>query len=175
VTADPARGTETSPATLRHACAETLLRVSPRFCRLMARRFHAAQAGDGLTPAQLLLLERLSEGPATAGTLAREALIHPSSVTQLTDALVTQGLVTRDRGREDRRAVVVALTPAGRAARDRVRAAAIERFAAQLSQLADDELHRLFSALVCIEALLERAEPSGAPRARPSPADDSRA
>lgn len=169
--ADPARG-GAPRVTLRHACAETLLRVSPRFCRLAARQFHAAQPVDGLTTAQLLLLERLSEGPVTAGELARASVMHPSTVTQLTNALVAQGLVTRDRGREDRRAVIVALTPTGRAARDRVRAAAIEQFAARLSLLADDELHRLFSALVCIEALLERAEPSGALRTRPTPADD---
>ncbi|HST38146.1 MAG TPA: MarR family transcriptional regulator [Conexibacter sp.] len=59
----------------------------------------------------LLLLDADEE--ATAGQLAKAADLTPASVTALLDQLEQQGMVQRRRSDEDRRVVVVSLTPRG--------------------------------------------------------------
>lgn len=167
-------GATTRTATIRRVCAETLLRVSPRFCRLTARRFHAARPPNGLTPAQLVVLERLSDGPATPGQLARELVMQPSTITQLTDALVAQGFITRDRSGGDRREIILTITARGRASREHVWETAVTHFGDQLAHLDDDEVHRLFAALIALEMLLQRAESPGTSPPRSSRRADER-
>lgn len=148
---------------LRAICAESLLRISPRLCRLLTRRIlpdHRSE--DTLTATQLLFLERLHRGAATASSLARDTLVHPATATQITDVLVARGLVTRGRRPEDRRLVMVSLTAHGQEVRDRAHAFAISQFTEDFSQLSHDEVKLLFAALLSLETLLERVEPSGA-------------
>ncbi|ADB51717.1 MarR family winged helix-turn-helix transcriptional regulator [Conexibacter woesei] len=61
----------------------------------------------------LVLLDDAEE--ATAGQLARAADLTPASVTSLLDQLEHEGMVQRRRSEQDRRLVVVSLTPQGRA------------------------------------------------------------
>ncbi|MDO8188892.1 MarR family transcriptional regulator [Conexibacter sp. JD483] len=71
--------------------------------------------GDGLSYAQvraLLMLDEQQE--ATAGQLAKAADLTPASVTAMLDALEQREMIERRRSEEDRRVVVVSLTPAGR-------------------------------------------------------------
>jgi MarR family transcriptional regulator, organic hydroperoxide resistance regulator len=70
--------------------------------------------GDGLSLPQYHLLEAL-EGSAerTVGELADAAGIAPPTATRMLDGLVRDGYVARRHSDTDRRAVLVALTPAG--------------------------------------------------------------
>jgi DNA-binding MarR family transcriptional regulator len=68
----------------------------------------------GLSLARAKVLMRLSEhGPMNQATLAGLLGFAPRSVTDIVDALERDGMVARTDDKHDRRARIVALTPAG--------------------------------------------------------------
>ncbi|HYL07082.1 MAG TPA: MarR family transcriptional regulator [Candidatus Udaeobacter sp.] len=67
----------------------------------------------GLTFGQRRLLRRLREGPRSAGALASELGVAAPSLTRQLQKLEDKGLIVRTMDPEDRRRVVVTLTPAG--------------------------------------------------------------
>ena len=68
----------------------------------------------GLSLARAKVLMRLSErGPMNQATLAGLLGFAPRSVTDIVDALERDGMVTRTEDKTDRRARIVALSPAG--------------------------------------------------------------
>lgn len=71
-------------------------------------------APGGLTHAHIRSLHALSDGPLTAGQLARSAELNPASVTAMLDHLEEAGIVERTRSTTDRRVCNVALTASGR-------------------------------------------------------------
>ena len=81
--------------------------------RLRGRETH--RPGE-LSHAQYSLLAELAErGEMAAGELAVAAALAPATVTQMLDHLAAAGLVVRTRSERDRRVVVTALAPDGRA------------------------------------------------------------
>ena len=62
----------------------------------------------------LMLLNRCSDEPSTPAELAEEAGVTRGTMTGLVDTLEKDGLVTRKGDEQDRRAVLVQLTAAGR-------------------------------------------------------------
>jgi DNA-binding MarR family transcriptional regulator len=74
-----------------------------------------AIAALGLTPSRTHLLWELGRrGPVTQRVLADALKVTPRAVTGLVDALVADGLVTREPHPGDRRAALVTLTPDGK-------------------------------------------------------------
>jgi DNA-binding MarR family transcriptional regulator len=97
--------------------------------RLFLREGDAKARATGLEPQQYLLLLALrglpSGADATIRTLAERMLLKHHSVVELVDRLAAHGYVRRVRSREDRRKVLVSLSPRGvklveRVARDRI-------------------------------------------------------
>jgi len=125
--------------------------------RYLIRKFvgegDAVARAAGLEPQQYLLLLALRGLPeateATIRTLAdRLALKHHSAV-ELIDRLEAHGYVRRNRSREDRRRVLVALLPRG------------EKLLEQVARDRIGELRSSGAALVnAISALLEIGRPS---------------
>jgi len=77
---------------------------------------------EGVSTAEGHLLSYLrSYGPCAIGTLLRVFGHKPSTATSMLERLASRGLVTRDGSAEDRRVVLVGLTPKGAAAADRLR------------------------------------------------------
>jgi len=74
-----------------------------------------AAAGHELTFSQYITLKTLGSGRAGVTELARAAQLHPGAMPRLLDRLEAQGLVDRVVDPQDRRAVHVDLTAAGRA------------------------------------------------------------
>lgn len=69
----------------------------------------------GLTPSRTHLLWELGRrGPVPQRVLAEALKVTPRAVTGLVDALVADGLVTRESHPGDRRATLVTLTPRGK-------------------------------------------------------------
>jgi len=84
--------------------------------RELTRRYDAALRPAGLRTTQLSLLSRLEdEGPMTVSRLAARLGLERTSVTRELAVLTGRDLVTVTAG-SDRRARIVALTPAGTAA-----------------------------------------------------------
>lgn len=67
-----------------------------------------------LTLPQAQMLRILRRGPLPTGQLAAELKVTASSVTQLTDRLIRKGLIERQAVENDRRSVLVALSPKGK-------------------------------------------------------------
>jgi MarR family transcriptional regulator, organic hydroperoxide resistance regulator len=116
-----------------------------------ARGARPTAAGDALTLSQYALLQGLAERPdARVHELARDAGVTAPTATRILDALERRGIVSRTRAQDDRRAVTVTLTAAGRELLDRqnewMRARQLGFFAAMPDherELAPDLLLRL--------------------------------
>lgn len=96
---------------------EVLSRVS-RLARHLDRARRTAFAQHGLEPWEFDVLAALRRsGPPyelSPGTLLAQTLVTSGTMTARVDKLASRGLVTRRRDDQDRRAVHVALTDAGR-------------------------------------------------------------
>lgn len=85
---------------------------------LLARRLRAERPEKAeLSLSGLGLLATLHrKGPMPAARLAEEEGLEPQSLSRLIAALDKAGLIQRERDEQDRRALVIALTEAGRQA-----------------------------------------------------------
>lgn len=102
----------------------------------------------GVHGAQLFAMQKLAEGPAASlGELARRTFTDPSSVSVVVTRLVERGLVTRTVDSDDRRRVLIALTPQGRAIVRRAPRAAQARLVAVAQALPERQLASLSSGL----------------------------
>jgi MarR family transcriptional regulator, 2-MHQ and catechol-resistance regulon repressor len=67
-----------------------------------------------LTPAELRILRMLREGGSLPmNRFSAETLLSQPTITSIVDKLEERGLVDRVRSREDRREVLIAITPKG--------------------------------------------------------------
>src|SRR5438067_10848196 len=88
----------------------------PKRLRTAIAAMHDAPHTAGMTLAQFKILGRLAERDHRAGELAEALEIGAATLTVTADTLERRGLIERARGLpDDRRAVVLRLTPAGRA------------------------------------------------------------
>ena len=104
----------------------------------------------------LLQLAEAGRGGLRMSALAEAVLLSRSGLTRLVDRMVDEGLLKRRAQPSDRRATIVALTPAGRR---RLRAAAPvhlrgieEHFASRLSPRQADEVRRALRRVVGSES-----------------------
>jgi DNA-binding MarR family transcriptional regulator len=81
--------------------------------RLRGREQRTAGAGT-LTNSQLWALSVLRDGEKTAGEIAEATLNNPATTTAMLDQLEERGVLERQRSTEDRRVILVSLTPKGR-------------------------------------------------------------
>ena len=126
-------------ASLLHESARTLTRLLDR-----------ELASQKVTAQQAALLMNLANGETSPKQLATKLGIDTAGTTRLIDRLETKGMLRRHRGSEDRRAVILELTDAGRRAIPAL-VPAFGRGAANLfTGLADADIRRLGD-------LLERA------------------
>ncbi|EYD70915.1 MarR family winged helix-turn-helix transcriptional regulator [Limimaricola hongkongensis] len=120
------------------ARGEMLLTLMLLYCALHERL--ACPLAD-LSNQERILLLKLG-APCRMGHLAREMQALPSSVTALADGLEARGMVARRRDPEDRRAWLLELAPAGRAAR-REMIEQLDRVSREVTGLDETELDTL--------------------------------
>lgn len=110
-------------------------------------------AASSLTAQQHLLLQMLNlKGPLRISDLAEILDVQPSAVTMIVDRLADRGLVRRERDVEDRRAVLVRMTGAGKAEFCCTSAAVREYVTALLAKLDTAEIAaftRIMEKLTC--------------------------
>lgn len=86
-------------------------------------------------------------GPCRMGALAKELVVSVSSLTAIVGRLVTRGLVERRNAPEDRRVVLVDLTPEGRERHEERRQARREMARAMLAALTPPEQRRFLNLM----------------------------
>ncbi|MGY3264615.1 MarR family winged helix-turn-helix transcriptional regulator [Lysobacter sp. HA35] len=107
-----------------------------------------AAAGHDLTFSQYITLKTLGSGRAGVSELARAAQLHPGAMTRLLDKLEAQGLVARVVDPQDRRALHVDLTDAGRSLWTEISDCGRRVHARAMQGLDDAEQARLMDLLV---------------------------
>ncbi|MFT4043110.1 MAG: MarR family transcriptional regulator [Gordonia sp. (in: high G+C Gram-positive bacteria)] len=107
-----------------------------------------AGGGAALDRTSFLILCYLdSQGPVSLGDIARVLDVHPSSITKQTATLVDAGFIVREKDPYQHRAVIAALTDAGRAKLSEVRRARSDAFADVFAEWDEADL-RAFAELL---------------------------
>jgi DNA-binding MarR family transcriptional regulator len=134
----------------------------------LLRRISMDDAADGVTAARASALSVLVYGGAsTLGDLARRERVATPTMSRLIDAMVREGLVTRETVPDNRRTLRLEASARGRELTERGRARRISRLADDLAVLSDRDLRALERAV----AILGRLSPPPAPApAAPAPA-----
>jgi DNA-binding MarR family transcriptional regulator len=116
------------------------------------RRLTLHRQGLSLTAAATLTTLRRC-GPSRLTDLAVTEGVSQPAMTALVGRLADQGLVQRRTDPGDRRAVLIALTPAGADLLDRRREDRADRLAGPLEALADDDVRSITDALPALARL----------------------
>ena len=138
------------------AAASLLIEMLPKLLRTAIAAMHDAPHTSGMTLAQFKMLGRLSGREHRAGELAKLLEVGGATLTATADTLERRGLIERVRGLpDDRRAVVLRLTPAGRALYRALKARAVGSFAELLAESTDEARMALVTGLQALEHGLE--------------------
>jgi len=138
---------------------------------LEQRRFGQDLSDFGLTVPQFFVLRSISSRrcECTMSALADDAFRRSATMTGIVDRLVKMGLVTRRRDVDDRRRVLVELTPSGREVLGKVRRSREKRLRETLARLSTEDARELLRLLrVYLEAFrlqYESAQDMPAPAA----------
>jgi DNA-binding MarR family transcriptional regulator len=117
----------------------------------------AAELPHELTLPQLRALVVLDDdATVTVKALAARLGIQPSTTTRLVDRLVAKGLIERTPGVEDRREVLLSLSPAGRSVVDAAMSYRRSAVRDVLAALTPDELAAVHEAFAVFAAAGER-------------------
>lgn len=117
-------------------------------------------AAEGLNGAQWSTLMMLLEKRSTPAELARDIAYDQGGMTRLLDHLEKRGLVTRTRGREDRRMVHVDLTDEGRAVARRSRRRTVSQWNEWLAAWSKADVSRLLALLEKLDRTVAASPPA---------------
>jgi DNA-binding MarR family transcriptional regulator len=150
---------ERAPTEIRpEAAAALLIQLMPRLLRTAVAAMHGAPHTAGMTLAQFRILGRLSERAHRAGELADALEVGGATLTVTADTLERRGLIERVRGLpDDRRAVMLRLTPAGQALYRALRARAVAGIAELLTESEPAEREALVVGLEALRHGLDAA------------------
>jgi DNA-binding MarR family transcriptional regulator len=102
------------PDLIEPADAADVVRTLRRLFRALHEYSKAVFAKSGLSGPQVWALSLLAARPRlSAGELAEDMFVHPSTLTGIVDRLVRKGLVSRAVDKEDKRGVRLAVTRSG--------------------------------------------------------------
>jgi len=138
--------------------------VIPRLARVL----NDTSTGEDLTPTQysVLALVRI-RGPLGLAELTELEGLNPTMLSRIVKVLDERGLIRRMPDPEDLRAARVAVTPAGEAVHDRVRAQRTRVLSDCLHGLPAQTTAALLAAVPDLEELAEALKPmAGKPAAR---------
>ncbi len=147
--------------------AEGLHRALSKLFSILRRGDPSGAAAGELTLAQLsILVTLLDQGPIRMTDLAAHERVRTPTTTVAIRRLEKLGLVKRSRDPSDLRAVLVDITPRGRAVHGESLANRRASLAAMLSQLPASDLGTLMQALAPLERLAS-GEPTSGPAGEP--------
>ena len=119
-----------------------------------------AGALEQVTLPQFRVLVVLSRsGPLRSGALATQVGVHQSTFTRTADRLVAGGWVTRQTSPENRREVIIALTPSGQELVHDVMRRRRREIRRILRNVSDEERHRIAVGLSAFADAAGESEP----------------
>ena len=143
--------------------AEGLHRALSKLFSILRRGDPTGAAANELTLAQLsILVTLLDQGPIRMTDLAAHERVRTPTTTVAIRRLEKVGLVKRSRDPSDLRAVLVDITPRGRAVHSESQANRFAALAAMLSHLPGSDLNTLTEALAPLQRLAA-GEPTSGP------------
>lgn len=149
-----------------------ILRSLRRITRAIDLYSRQLAASCGLTGPQLVCLRHIERvGPLTPSRLAREVALSQATVTGIVDRLEAQGLVTRERSRDDRRRVTVGVTAKGRELLGRAPSALHDRFLEELKTLPEERQHAIHATLELVVSMMGAQDIDAAPILTTGPMD----
>jgi DNA-binding MarR family transcriptional regulator len=123
----------------------------------LGRRLRPTLAGSGLTPTRISVLATVvRDGPLRASDLAHIEGLNPTMLSRLIAELSDGGLLRRLPDPDDRRAVLIDVTAAGRRLQERIRRERTDVLSVALARLSDEQRHTLEQALPVLEELAEQ-------------------
>jgi len=135
-----------------------LLRASRGAYGHAIRQRLAAAGFDDLPRSGPYVLGGMAKRNGSPGQLVRELGVSKQAAGQLIDTLVARGYLSRQTDPDDRRRLVIELTPRGRAAAAEVREA-VDLVDGELARkLSQDELAGFRAGLVALTEIRERLE-----------------
>jgi DNA-binding MarR family transcriptional regulator len=130
-----------------------------RIMRAMDVYSRQLAGSHGLTGPQMLCLREITTHTSlTTGALARAVALSPATLTGILDRLEARGLVSRERRPEDKRRVLVSLTPHGKQIALELPSPLQERFGSRMTELSTDEQTAIRLALSSIVRMMELEE-----------------
>lgn len=138
------------------AAAQAILKVIPRVMRAIGSS--RPWPGLAVSPAHFRLLSILAHHSCNLSELAVQQAVSLPTMSNSISVLVERGWVNRVPSPDDRRQVLLELTPDGRAALAKMKNEAEARVAELLDDLSPDDLKSLAAGL----AILDRALASAA-------------
>lgn len=142
---------------------EEILRSLRRIIRAVDLYSHRLMAGHGLSGPQLICLTQLAKADMLSGALARELSLSPATVTGILDRLEGRGLVERRRQMNDKRTVVVRLTPSGKRLLAQAPPPLQQSFLSQLRALPETEQAAISEMLRRLVTMMSADEIDAAP------------
>lgn len=122
----------------------------------LARQLRFRRPDSPVSLSQLSALATLAkEGPITPGALAARERVRPPSMTRVIASLVALGFVNRIAHPDDRRQVLVSVSPAGMELIEAERRASREWLQQRLDELTADERATLLAAADLMLAIVD--------------------
>lgn len=135
--------------------AQEILRALRRITRSMDISSRQLMSARGLSIPQLLCLQHLRDyGGLTSGALAKAMALSPPTITGILDRLELRGLINRERRPEDKRRVLVALTPAGRNLANAAPSSLEKQLGLALARLSRSERIAMHEAIIQLERMI---------------------
>jgi DNA-binding MarR family transcriptional regulator len=128
----------------------------------LLRRVRRTDTATGLTPVRLSALSVLVfGGPLTLGELAAAEQVRPPTMSRLVRTLEAEGLVSREADPSDGRVVRLTATATAIHILREGQSARVASLAAQIRQLATEEVILLHRAATLMEQLARNPDPGG--------------
>ncbi|KIU18699.1 MarR family winged helix-turn-helix transcriptional regulator [Mycolicibacterium llatzerense] len=125
----------------------------------LARQLRFRRPDSPVSLTQLSALATLAkEGPMTPGALATRERVRPPSMTRVIASLVELGLVARSSHPDDRRQVLVVVSPAGEELFEAERRAGMEWLQGRLEKLTQQDRATLLAAADLMFAIIDEAQ-----------------
>jgi DNA-binding MarR family transcriptional regulator len=138
------------PSALLAACTDALEQVTPRLGRVFK-----SQMKEGPLTVQQMMMLRAIQSQTRPGDLARRCNISSSATTAALDGLVRDGFCARVHSEEDRREVLVHVTPAGSSALAEAQSGARTAIQEMLFGWTDEQMQRLLTVLEDLEGAVD--------------------